>query len=85
LPSDEGVAALGAVDPFSGQKEQLLWKVHPADTLMKTKKDSLRLARSLTELIHVLRWTTEPAIRFATMKVDVGSFPEGASLLPERS
>ncbi len=51
--SDEGVAALlGTVDLFIvDTKSSYSGKCIRLDTLMKTKKDSLRLARSLTELI----------------------------------
>jgi LPPG:FO 2-phospho-L-lactate transferase len=51
--SDEGVAALlGTVDLFIvDKKSSYSGRCIRLDTLMKTKKDSLRLARSLTELI----------------------------------
>lgn len=51
--SDEGVAALlGKVDLFIvDSKSGYSGSCVRLDTLMKTKKDSLRLARSLTELI----------------------------------
>jgi LPPG:FO 2-phospho-L-lactate transferase len=51
--SDEGVAALlGAVDLFVvDKKSSYTGRCIRLDTLMKTKKDSLRLARSLIELI----------------------------------
>jgi LPPG:FO 2-phospho-L-lactate transferase len=51
--SDEGVAVLlGAVDLFIvDKKSSYPGRCVRLDTLMKTKKDSLRLAKSLTELI----------------------------------
>lgn len=51
--SDEGVAALlGVVDLFIvDTKSSYSGRCIRLDTLMKTKKDSIRLARSLTELI----------------------------------